>query len=232
MAIAGAMATLVPRMDKVLEGLNDHKRPDLQEVKTEFKKVQKVISENFESASPEVIKQAYEQLFKLTSKVWDVVTAIGERSYNESKRNSKLVDENKKLTEEARALIQDVEEQKKYFEDQKRKTKDLEGDENTLILGQMAVEIEKKIIAHVIPADIKEEFSIFNLISMEDVLASETRLCKKAFHGRYDEYCKSVTSWEKLQKDLQWDIRHDQFVLRVKQDRNLAAHRFHLQRAK
>ena len=48
--------------------------------------VQKVVSENSESASPEVIKQAFEELFKLTSKVCDVVTAIGERSYNESKR--------------------------------------------------------------------------------------------------------------------------------------------------
>ena len=223
MATAGTLSTVHTLLDEVVKDLKDKddKRPDLQKVMKEFKAFQKVVSEpNFE-----LKQQTFEDLCEVISKFWDYVTIIGERSYNESK-------ENRTLTKRVITLEREIEKLEKDNEVQKSKMKDLEGDELTLILGQMVVEIEQKIIAKVIPADIISEFSIVNLRSLEDVLDWQTRLCKRAFNGRYDEHCKSITSWEKLQTDLQWDIRHDQFVLKVKQDRNITAHRFHLQRAK
>lgn len=211
--------------------LKDSRRPDLQEVKKKFNSLDKSSKKLISESNLKEMKQAFEVLCELMSKAGDLVTAVGERSYNESKRNSGLEARNEKLTKEIDELKKVVTELKKDNENLKTKIKDLEGDENTLILGQMIVEVESGIISKLIPSAIKDDFSIFDLRSFFDVLDRTTDLSLDALNDT--RHKKLVDSWKKLQTDLGWDrSKHKQFVFKAKQIRNETAHRFDLQKAK
>ena len=226
------LSTVLMRAREIESCLKDNKRPDLQEIKKMFKALDKSSKKVISESNLEEMKQAFEVLCELMSKAGDLVTAVGERSYHESKRNSGLEVRNENLAEEIDALKKVITELKKDNEDLKKKMKYLEGDENTLILGQMLVKVEKGIISKLIPRDIRDYFSIFNLRSFFEVLDRKSELSLDAFEDEtsYDEL---VDSWKKLQKHLGWErSKHKQFVSHAKKLRNETAHRFDLQEAK